>query len=150
MPARKPLIDSLMDLSIPEPNSGCWLWMGCLCPDGYGKVYAKRELPGESLAHRASYKLFVGPIPDGCEIDHRCNVRSCINPEHLRAISHADNVRRSDHKKNSYNGRKTHCKRGHELSGDNLVIWTYGGQRSRQCRTCVRERQRKVRRWRAA
>jgi len=66
--------------SMPEPNSGCWLWMGATV-NGYGR--AKYGNTGVLKAHRLSYKLFKGPIPDGLLVRHLCNVRCCVNPDHL-------------------------------------------------------------------
>jgi len=64
-----------------------WLWTGPIMANGYGKVK-------NVLAHRASYELHVGPIPEGLEIDHLCRVRNCINPEHLEPVTGAENMRR--------------------------------------------------------
>ncbi len=102
-----------------EPNTGCWLYIGGVCKDGYAKV--KRS--GQFLGHRASYVESVGPIPDGCEIDHLCRVRCCVNPAHLEPVTHGANVRRGVYPKETHrNGRKTHCKRGHALEGSNLIM----------------------------
>lgn len=65
------------DCYIPEPNSGCWLWMGAMNRDGYGTSF------GNVLAHRESYERAYGPIPDGMCVCHRCDVPLCVNPAHL-------------------------------------------------------------------
>lgn len=136
MPVRKSVADKLKRYAV---SGECWLWSGCIDRCGYGKI--GRCPDGESLAHRAAYKHFTGPIPDDCEIDHLCKVRRCINPAHLEAVPHAVNVSRGDYTSNHRNGRKTHCKRGHPLSGENLILKNAGGgYLIRQCKACLRER----------
>ena len=87
-----------------EKTDGCWLWTGCLQSEGYGQV----RLWGRALyTHRVSYELANGPIPVGLHIDHLCRVRRCLNPAHLEAVTHAENVRRA---------MASHCKLGHPFS----------------------------------
>ena len=79
--------------------------------------------------HRLSYEAFKGPIPEGMHIDHLCRVRNCYNPEHLEAVTQAENNRRM--------GLViTHCKRGHEYTEEN-TIHRKGNNGRRACRTCV-------------
>lgn len=78
--------------SSPEPTTGCWLWMGRREKKGYGSLHSN----GTSYkAHRVSYELVKGPIPAGLEIDHLCRVRCCVNPDHLEAVTHRENIRRA-------------------------------------------------------
>lgn len=115
-------------------GDGCWRWHGALQPTGYGMLWNGRR---PEQAHRVAYKLFIGEIPDGCEIDHICRNRSCVNPSHLRAVSHRENMRVSDTPMGR-NARKTSCKRGHHLAGNNLRH--ING--TRQCRECMNLRAR--------
>jgi hypothetical protein len=73
----------------PEPNTGCWLWDGHLNANGYAKFGYKRT---NGLAHRASYDMFIGPIPEGLWVLHKCDVPCCVNPEHLFLGTQQDNM----------------------------------------------------------
>jgi len=69
----------------------CWKWIGAKSEKGYGYFYYKGSI---SLAHRISYEIFKGKLIKGLEIDHICNNPSCVNPKHLRQVSHSFNVLR--------------------------------------------------------
>ena len=81
---------ALFDNSIPEPNSGCWLWMRSTQNQGYGRVYDGSKVV---LAHRAAYAAAYGPIADGVKILHRCDTPLCINPDHVFPGSQFENMR---------------------------------------------------------
>ena len=123
------LIERFWRYVSPEPNSGCWLWTGADSGSGYGVI---SDGDVKKYAHRISYEMFICPIPTGTEIDHLCRVTFCVNPQHLEAVTHADNVRRGvagDEQK-----AKTHCPSGHEYTSEN----TYTFRCMRYCRTCHR------------
>jgi hypothetical protein len=118
---------------------GCWIWTGTLSKAGYGQIrlFASKKAIGKKLtifAHRASYEMFKGSIPDKNELDHLCKKPPCINPDHLESVTHRENDIRGDGLAGT-NHRKTHCKHGHPFSSDNLYITPSG---TRQCRTCRR------------
>lgn len=85
-----------MEKVSPEPNSGCWLWDGLIKRDdkkksgGYGFI---RDNYTRKTAHRVSWTIFCGEIPEGMSVLHKCDVRCCVNPEHLYLGTHEDNMR---------------------------------------------------------
>lgn len=122
-------------------GNGCHIWVGSTVSDtGYGKVTVDGR---QVLVHRERYEREIGPIPDGMILDHHCNHGhlGCCNPLHTRLATRRENTLRGDTLA-SANAAKTHCNRGHPLSGDNLLSWSNG---KRGCRTCCRERTRAYR-----
>jgi hypothetical protein len=123
------------DGPIPEtrPSLGqCWVWTGATYGNRYGSFTART---GNTLpAHRWSYDYANETGCVGFQVDHLCRNHSCVRPEHLEKVTAEENMRRT---------RKTHCIRGHALSGDNLIFRSNGW---RECRTCHNTTQRKSRR----
>ena len=114
----------------PEPNSGCWLWTA-----GMNGRYPNLWVEGKHVgAHRFSYEQTYGLVPEGLELDHLCNTPFCVNPQHLRAVTHKENVLRGKGSP-AQNARKVYCLRGHVLEQENLYVDPAG---SRRCRLCVR------------
>jgi hypothetical protein len=85
-------------------TDSCWIWTGGTRPNGKNVLYGRHHLSvGKSIgAHRFSYELFVGKIPDGQYICHACDVPLCVNPEHLFTGTHLDNMRDMKRKNRSY------------------------------------------------
>jgi hypothetical protein len=71
-----------------QRGAACWNWVGTLMVTGYGGI---RYHGKNRTAHRVSYELHYGPIPDGLQIDHACRNRLCVNPDHLRAVRDGEN-----------------------------------------------------------
>jgi len=132
-PKSRPLFDRFEEKYIPVTETGCWLWDGYVKPNGYASMYVN-ESGTKEYAHRISYELYNGEIPEGKIIDHLCRVRSCVNPNHLEVVTHAINSQRSPIMGNPQKKYATHCIRGHLLSGENLYISPKSKKRG--CRIC--------------
>ncbi|MGO1069746.1 HNH endonuclease signature motif containing protein [Lysobacter sp. CA199] len=124
------LADRLIAKSVVDTATECWRWMGSAQPTGYGQMWNGFR---PEQAHRIAYRTFIGPISPELEIDHICRKRDCINPFHLRQVTHRQNMQASESVM-GVNARKTKCSRGHLLSGENLVLTKSG---TRQCRCCM-------------
>lgn len=129
----KPLADRFHAKYDIDEN-GCWIWNSKLRADGYGVIWGGVEEGREVRAHRLSYELHHGPIPEGLTVDHVCRVRACVNPDHLRLLERGENVLAGIGPA-AVNARKTICKRGHALTEDNVYITRAG---YRNCKTCRR------------
>lgn len=114
---------------------GCWLWLAGRHEDGYGRF----RFGGAMVrAHRFAYELLAGEIPKGLVLDHLCRVRGCVNPDHLEAVTQAENTRRAL----LANTLKTQCPAGHPYDVINTRVTPDG---RRHCRRCERDqRQRRL------
>lgn len=117
-----------------DPASGCWIWVGASNGVGYGKISVGGQ--GQEYAHRVSYEIHCGPIPDGMQIDHLCRNPSCVNPNHLEPVTNRENTRRG--LISQLRPPRARCGRGHDLS----VTAYRDSQGHTQCRECLHIRQR--------
>lgn len=117
-----------------EYSDQCWKWVGTEKHLGYGEFY----IGGKSTpAHRVSYELFKGKIPDGLVIDHLCRNPRCVNPAHLEAVTNVENIMRGEGV-GAKAARKTVCDYGHPLVGDNVWLRRrVNGRVWRKCRACA-------------
>lgn len=117
----------------------CWIWTASTDEDGYGYF----QLHGSARkAHRVAYELYVGIIPMGMKVLHKCNNESCVNPNHLYIGTEIDNAIDRVSSGRDHNANKTHCPRGHEYTESNTHVT---GKGERQCRTCGRDAARRYR-----
>jgi hypothetical protein len=133
--SRPTAAERIRDLVSVREN-GCWIWMGRFHFTGYGQLSIKRRT---TLAHRASYVAFVGPIPDGYHVDHLCGIKACVCPDHLEAVLPRENIRRGS-SPSGVNARKTHCVNGHEFSDENTRLSPTGARICRACAAAARAR----------
>lgn len=110
----------------PEPQSGCWIWMGSRNKGGYGKIYYKHHY---WMAHRLVYTLVTENHPGDLDLDHLCRVRACVNPKHLEPVTRSENLKRG------LQGSVQQCPYGHNYDEKN----TYHHNGHRYCRACHRK-----------
>jgi len=141
---RRPAIERFLE-KIERQDSGCWFWTAAIQNMGYGLFNVGGR---KFLAHRFAYEYFKGTIPDGCELDHLCRNTNCVSPNHLEAVTHAENNRRGNgggfHPTLTNavsNKSKTHCPHGHPYNKENTYYWN----NQRQCRICRKEHRQQLR-----
>ncbi len=127
-------------VSIRFGEAGCWRWGNAKTVTGYGQFWLGNKL---WLTHRLVYTAMRGEIPPGLTIDHVCQQKDCVNPEHMELVTRGENSVRGGGLAvaNERQRQKTHCKHGHEFTPENTKRW---GTR-RQCRTCHRALKQRLR-----
>lgn len=125
-------IGDLLRSKLKPTINGCLEFVGASNPSGYGAISFNGRQEG---AHRVAYKLWVGSIPEGKIICHSCDNPPCCNINHLYAGTYSDNMQDMIWKGRGALQQRTHCPRGHELSGSNLVADKLRKEQ-RECLTC--------------
>lgn len=122
-----------------HPELGpCWLWTGKPNHDGYGRIRVDKSYA--PLVHRHLWEKLNGPLEDGYELDHLCEVRACVRPSHLEVVTHEENVRRG--RGGEHWAAKTHCPQEHAYDEENTRI---NGKGARVCRRCSTDKARDYR-----
>lgn len=106
-----------------EKTETCWNWLASKNPKGYGSF-------NETYAHRWSYEHYKRPISPGWQIDHLCKNTSCVNPDHLEAVTLEENLRRQ------HGEPKLYCPLGHHKS------WVNGRWRCYDCQSIYKKNKR--------
>ncbi len=120
---------------VKRQPSGCWEWTGSRDWYGYGRFLTGSASDGSrkmSMAHRVAFEAYVGLIPPGFEADHLCHNPPCVNPRHIEAVTHRENIQRGFDRR----PKPTHCPEGHPYSGSNLYRHPRG---TLVCRRCTSE-----------
>ena len=110
-------------VEIASPTE-CWEWKASRKSHSYGLFHMGKKGSSMKQAHRVAYELTRGPIPEGLELDHLCRNRGCVNPFHMEAVTHHENVLRGALV-------KTHCLRGHERTPESVYA-------NGNCKECYR------------
>lgn len=132
-PIARPPLDRFAE-KVALQDDGCLVWTGSMYGNGYGAFFpGGNRASGNVLAHRYAYQSFVGPVPDGLDLDHLCRNRACVMPSHLEPVTRAENVRRAA-------AVKTHCIHGHPFDEANTI--PVPGTAQRKCRACRTARDR--------
>ncbi len=122
-------------------DEGCWIWNLRKLPAGYGvgSGINNGTQSGNMLAHRISYEAFKGAIPEGLTIDQLCRIKVCVNPDHLEAVTHKENLLRAGGPRYQTNLECTRC--GRMKMGDNFGLQIRDDGRGRRyCKHCDNKR----------
>lgn len=138
-----------------NPHTSCWEWLGRLDPEGY-PMGSNKKAPNTGRAHRVSYRVLVDNIPRELTIDHECEVRHCVNPNHMFPCSAVDNIKRGAERRRlrlwqgplatvvQLRRAKGICPSGHILA-EVGVLERRPNSGDLRCKACQHETQRKHR-----
>lgn len=122
------------------PHGDCWLWTKSLQASGYGNAWDGAV----TTAHRLSYRIHHGDIPKGLDVMHSCDVRHCVNPDHLSVGTRSQNMRDAKAKGRLRKPVPENCSAGHPLRGSpNLHVREREGRRDFVCRICAADRRKR-------
>lgn len=110
---------------------GCWMWIGAIKGNGYGTIGRGGQGAGMVYAHRASWQIHNGEIPDGLMVLHRCDVRACVNPDHLFLGTNADNLHDCSLKGRMHPGEQNPAAKLNERQVVNIRVLASSGTRHR-------------------
>jgi hypothetical protein len=124
------------DRLVEDRDTGCWLWTGAVGDFGHGQITISYK---RYKVHRLAWEEEYGPIPEGMQVCHHCDVPACCNPRHLFLGTQLDNIRdcmnKGRFKSRAYhNTQKTHCPKGHAYDAENTLMF----KGKRHCRECMR------------
>lgn len=126
--SRKATPASVRYLLYVRKTRTCWLFEGTLKDNGYGTISRGGAGAGMVYVHRLAYELAYGAIPQGLEIDHTCNVRNCVRPDHLQVVTHGENMHLSA-------SRRESCGNGHRWTKKS-TYWKLDHRKNSYTRTC--------------
>lgn len=127
----RPFYDRMIEKCIAEMN-GCIVFTGLARETGHGRIAGRRG-DREMGTHVVSYVHWKGPVPPGRQVLHMCDNPPCVNPHHLYAGTHADNMRDMSVRRRTRGHKVTHCPQGHEYT---LANTRFTPSRKRTCRAC--------------
>jgi hypothetical protein len=129
-----PLVWARMLKKIRKAESGCWLWTGYIMPLGYVQVSYRG---GRGKAHHIAYWANKGPVPEGMVVMHSCDVRHCLNPDHLSLGTQSENIIDAVKKGRQFHRAKTHCPKGHAYADWGRTHVTTDPRQHSPWRTCI-------------
>jgi len=143
--AKKTIEQRFWEYVDKKGDDECWLWTGYRTSTGYGMLsigkHRDQELRKDMKAHRLSYKIAYGELPDKLFVCHKCDVPLCVNPNHLFLGTQTDNMRDAAMKGRARKWdmmARAACSKGHPYTEENMVMRTKNGFSYRGCKQCAR------------